>query len=181
MGVGYDVITHYTSGPPFHSLMDLDPAERAALLQAEKIDNAARYRDPTYVATRRRIEATMRQQFIDAGGRPLRAHPHYALLGRSERLEATATPGRRACVLAVPLVPPAHTTFTWGDSFRFDPHFREVTGQSHPASGRAYPWNDLAAVLSRWADSVAGPAWQEVEVQLWFDPSPSLFEVIDLA
>ncbi len=174
------ILVHYASGPPFVSMMDLDAEEREAVLGDGRISGPARYRDPAYVDTRMRVEAEMYAQFVAAGGEPLRRHPHYALLGRSARSEAA--PGRKlAYVLQREQLPAAQVTFTWGDSFTFDPEYRRLTGKGHPASGRAWRLHELHGVLARWAGSTARPAWQEVELQLWFDPRPEAYVVLPLA
>lgn len=175
------VIVHYAQGPPFRSMMDLDESGRRKVLAMGSVSWPDRYADPSYVATRMRIESAMLLQFEAAGGSALRPHPHYGLMGRSAKSERTSSPGRRAYVLQLSRLPPAHTSFTWGDSFRFDPEYRRLTGTAHPASGAVYQLHELHDVMERWASSVARPAWQELEFQLWFDPAPDDYTVVDFS
>jgi hypothetical protein len=171
-----DVVVHYTRGAPFLSIMDLDDAGRQALLDAEHPGLADRLRDPTYVALRRRVEAELHAQFVAAGGQPLRRHPHYALIGRSARSERR---GGLACLLDRAKLPEAQVSFTWSDSFTFDPDWRRLTGKEHPACGRVFRLSQLPEVLESWPGSER-PAWMEVEVQLWYDPSPDEYASIEL-
>ncbi|MES2644187.1 MAG: hypothetical protein V4850_32175 [Myxococcota bacterium] len=176
-----DIVVHYACGAPFQSMMDLDAAGREAVLLEGRVSYPERFRDPTYVDTRTRVEAEMYRQFVGAGGVPLRQRPHYAILGRSLRSEAAATPGKRAYVLRREQLSQSCASFTWGDSFTFDPAYRLLTGKGHPiASGRVYRWSELSHVLERWADDTPRPAWQELEIQLWFDPAPEDYEVVEL-
>ena len=164
-------VTHYARGVPFRSMMDLDAAEQRRVLQAGEVANAARYSDPAYVPSRRAVEAELHARFVRAGGRPRRARPHYALVGRSARIEARQ-PRPRPYVLPMECLPADQVSFTWGDSFCFDPAFREARCTDHPASGELYAWPRLPDVVRRWQDSTGRAAWQELEVQLWFDPPP---------
>lgn len=170
-------VVHYSAGPPFHSMMDLDETERAALIAAGRVDLPARYLDPTYVETRLRVEAQMYEQFVDLGGRPLVRHPHYALVGRSARADRRRRPAEGgAWALPLARLPSLQASFTWGDSFRFDPTFRSRCGQQHPAAGRLHRLEDLPEMLARWGPSSDRPAWHQVEIQLWYRPRPEEFE-----
>ncbi|MBA2321987.1 MAG: hypothetical protein H0V89_12630 [Deltaproteobacteria bacterium] len=173
------IAVHYADGPPFRSMMDLDPAQRAAVLDAGRIRGADRFRDSRYVDIRSRVEDELYRQFRETRGVPLRVRPHYAILGRSARSEARRVPGR-AYVLSVDRLPAACVSFTWGDSFRFDDGFRLATGGGHPASRRVYPLDDLPDVIARWDGSTGRPGWQEIELQLWSDPQPDDYAVIEL-
>jgi hypothetical protein len=171
-----DVVVHYAHGAPFLSIMDLDDAGRDALVRDGHPTLGPRLRDPTYLPIRRRVESELHAQFVAAGGQPLRRHPHYALIGRSERSERR---GGLACLLDRAKLPEAQVSFTWSDSFTFDPDWRRLTGKEHPACGRVYRLSQLPEVLERWSGSER-PAWMELEVQLWYDPSPSEYAVIEL-
>ena len=174
------IATHYAMGPAFVSMMDLSEDRRAEILKLGRIVGPARYRDPTYVATRLSVEARMRDEFLAVGGKPMRVHPHYALLGRRPRQEASGSKGKRAHVLRLDTLSLDQVSFTWGDSFMFDPRFRKVRGLDHPASGKIHRLEDLPTVLQRWQSTTSRPAYQEIELQLWFDPHPHQFEVFDL-
>ncbi len=43
-----------------------------------------------------------------------------------------------------------------------------------------YPLDDLPDVIARWDGSTGRPGWQEIELQLWFDPQPDDYAVIEL-
>lgn len=150
-------------------MMDLSPEERTELLRHAP-GLRERWGDPTYLPMRAGVEAAMRAQLESAGVSPRREHPHYALLGRSARVEAAATEGRIACALPLDDLPLDCVTWTWGDSMRLDPLFRQARG-THPASGRARSLEELPEALARWGPTVDRAAWMEIELQLWYDPT----------
>ncbi|MCB9692695.1 MAG: hypothetical protein H6736_12870 [Alphaproteobacteria bacterium] len=164
-------LAHYCRGPAFRSMLDLDAGGRAELLASGSVHLPARYADPTYVATRHRVERALREGFVAAGGRPVRERPHYGLLGRSERTEARAAPGLAVHLLDLADLPGDQVSFTWGDSFAFDPAFRAATNADHPLVGQVFPLRRLDEVL---AGRTHGdrPAWMAIELQLWMDPDP---------
>jgi hypothetical protein len=174
------IAVHYAGGPPFHSMMDLDPEQRAVVLGQGHVRGADRFADPDYLKIRGRVEDELYAQFRVLHGDPRRVRPHYAILGRSARAEARPVPGR-ACILALDELPAASVSFTWGDSFRLDADYCAATGGDHPASRRIYRVNDLPDVLRRWDGSTGRPGWQEIELQLWFEPTPGDYVVIELA
>lgn len=173
------IAVHYAGGPPFQSMMDLDPSQRAAVLERGRIRGAERFQDPTYVDVRTRVEEDLLVRFREAGGTALRVRPHYSLLGRSARAESVPAPGR-AYLLPLDHLPAASVSFTWGDSFRFHDTFPLAVGEARPASLRVYHLNDLPDVLGRLEGSAGRPAWQEIEIQLWFDPQPEEYQVVEL-
>lgn len=165
-------LTHYAVGPPFRSMMDLDDAGRQRVLDQDLVTGPARWADPTYWSTRRRVEAMLYDLFVAGGGKPHRRHPHYALVGHSER-------ERSAQAYSIPLerLPEAQVSFTWGDSFHFDEAFRRATGHDHPAGLQVYRLSQLHDILRLWPGATrTRPGWKEVELQLWFDPEPELAE-----
>lgn len=172
------IATHYAGRQPFGSLMALDPAARAAVLAAGGVWGAARYQDPTYVETRSVVESALYAEFQAVGGEPRIRHPHYALIGRSARREAAFGPEDRACVLELDRLPPRQVSFTWGDSFYRDPAFRRLRGGGHPAFGQTFDLHDLPEVLERYAAATDRPAWQEIELQLWFQPEPGDYRTL---
>ena len=165
--------THYAWRMPFRSLLDCSEAERDAVVRAVP-ELQPRWWSPEYTAMRQRVEHAMRDQLVGLGVRPQRQHPHYAIVGRSDREPHTAF-GPLACRLRLEDLPVRHTTWTWGDSFRHDPEFREARGD-HPASGRVYRLEQMPDLLQQWEGTTAREAWREVEVQLWYDPTD--FDVV---
>lgn len=174
-----DFVVHYTWGEPFRSMMELDDAARRALLRAGAVSHPQRYDDPTYVDTWRRCEARMYEQLVAAGGAPLARHPHYALMGRSRRAEARLPQTGSAWACPLSRLPARRVSFTWDDSFLFDPAFRALCGRDHPASGQLYTLDRLDEVLERWGPTTDRPAWQWLEFQLWYTPAPGDFQALD--
>lgn len=163
-------LTHYFCGRPFQSLMALTPAERAEVLAAGHVPNAARYADPDYVRTRQRVEDELRTGFEARGGRAQVRFPFYALLGRSQAVERRS-PERVGVQLALAAVPGDAASFTFFDSFCLDPQFRRARGIEHPAVGEVHLLTELNSQLERWAGIPwSRPLWMEIEVQLWFRP-----------
>ncbi len=156
---------------PFRSLSDLPPdaAERLLADLRRRGDVFASQRADDYLATRRALEERVRALFAAQGGRPLRARPHYLVLGDCPWLR---TWYREAAVIRVPLatLDPAVVSFTYGDMF---PAMRYQDGQ--PYRGRVYTLDDLPALVARFglpqewnADGSGGPD-RYIEAQLWAD------------
>lgn len=164
-------LVHYASGAPFRSLMDLSADQRARALSEHPIRGAARYEDPVYVRTRNRVEEALYAGFVQAGGKPLRRHPHYAVLGDIQGADPV-----QAHRLPLNALPPWQVSFTWQDSFTFDAAYCQATGLGgHAATGTVFGLWELDAVLRRFPGTER-PAWMELEFQIWLDPDPSLLK-----
>lgn len=166
-----EFLVHYAAGLPFLSLMDLSPTQRAEVLAQGQVRGASRYQDPEYLPTRERVEAALYTGFVEAGGKPLRRHPHYAVLGEIQGADPS-----QVHRLPLDALPPWQVSFTWQDSFTFDAAYCQATGLGgHAATGTVFGLWELDAVLRRFPGSKR-PAWMELEFQIWVDPHPSLLK-----
>lgn len=151
-----DFVTHYHSvrDTPFRNLSDLAPADLDAtvvgLMDRRRNDpNYKRVFGRKYMELRRRTEAKLRALFIDAGGRPKRAAPHYLFLGSSSWF-ADLYPD--TCEVRVPLITldEATTSITYPDSFvamRLGEEFGLPVGPMRPYHDRVYRIGELGSGL----------------------------------
>jgi hypothetical protein len=166
-------LSHYydCANKPFRSLSNLPPEEAKAVLSAIRQRGAgfASQRKADYLTIRRELEATVRQRFIEKGGQPVRACPHYLILGSCDWLRSWYTQG---CELRVPLeqFEPLHVSFTYGDTF---PAMRYADGK--PYRKQVYTLAELPQVIRTYglpqdwnADGAHGPD-RYIEAQVWSD------------
>jgi hypothetical protein len=108
--------THYYRADrlPFQSLSELNDTDVETVL-AGLVSGSRRRFGSRYLALRRATEAKARELFANAGGRPVRQHPHYLVLGHSSWFAGLYDEPRE---IRIPLheLPPAATSFTWVDS-----------------------------------------------------------------
>lgn len=168
-----DFLSHYyeAASGPFCNLSDL-PLDEAEKIQARirrENNRFASRRTEDYLRVRRELEERIRSMFIEKGGRPVRARPHYMILGSCPWVKSWYVDG---CEARLPLsaFPPGSLSFTYGDSFpamRFQdgrPYRRQVyTLEELPDLVRMYglpqEWN---------ADGNLGPE-RYIEAQVWDD------------
>lgn len=109
-------VTHYHRADrrPFLNLGEVDDADVEAVLTGLVAGSRRRF-GPRYLALRRATEARARELFVQAGGRPVRPHPHYFVLGESPWFAGLYDEPRE---VRVPLdrLPVEATSFTWVDS-----------------------------------------------------------------
>jgi hypothetical protein len=76
--LGERFATHYYRGDrePFQNLSEVEDGDVDAVL-ATLAGGSRRHFGPRYIALRRATEARARDLFIEAGGHPIRSHPHY--------------------------------------------------------------------------------------------------------
>ncbi|MBN1285465.1 MAG: hypothetical protein JXB47_08705 [Anaerolineae bacterium] len=168
-----DFLTHYyeRAKGPFLNLSDL-PREKAEQV-LDGIRRAGRSfasrRAADYLEVRRALEDRVRRLFIEKGGRPRRARPHYMILGACPWLEAWYIEG---CALCIPLARFSAdiVSFTYGDTF---PAMRLADGR--PYRGQVYTLDELTGLVRRcglpqdWnADGSHGPE-RYIEAQVWDD------------
>lgn len=178
-----DFLSHYYERErgPFRSLSDLPPAEAERLLEGlrRRGDVFASQRAPDYLAVRRSLEERVRGLFVARGGRPVRARPHYLVLGECPWLR---TWYRDAAAVRLPLaaVNPAVVSFTYGDTF---PAMRYQDGKA--TRGQVYTLEELPALVVRFglpqawnADGVGGPD-RYIEAQLWSDAPLAALDDLD--
>ncbi|WP_119068510.1 hypothetical protein [Aggregatilinea lenta] len=166
-------LTHYYEAArgPFRSLSALDPDAAEDVLDAIRHAGGvfASRRAPDYLAIRRELEQTIRRLFVEQGGQPRRATPHYMIVGACPWVTAWYAQG---CVLCAPLeaFDPAAVSLTYGDSF---PAMRY--GDGKPYRGKVYRLDDLPDLIARYglpqdwnADGQHGPD-RYIEAQVWDD------------
>jgi hypothetical protein len=179
-------VRHYwrRSKAPFLNLSDLDADAldaTIAALGAERRDGASRRAfGRRYMDLRRRTEAKMRQLFIEAGGHPERAAPHYFVLGESRWFLDLADDTQE---LVIPLaeLPEDVTSFTYPDSFTamgLAPDYG-LPYEPKPYHEQVFPISCLPDVVNDHGlpedsgDAYEGyehrPFEQYIEVQLWSD------------
>lgn len=156
---------------PFRNLSDL-PAEQAEAVLAsirERGEGFASRRAADYLAIRRDLETRVRALFVEKGGRPVRARPHYMILGACAWVKSWYTEG---CELSIPLaqVAPEHVSFTYGDTF---PAMRY--GDGRPYRGQVYVLAELPALIEQyglpqvWNATGANGPDRYIEAQIWSD------------
>ena len=156
---------------PFRSLSNLPPGEAEAVLNEIRRagEGFASRRAEDYLSIRRAQEAYVRDPFIDKGGAPMCARPHYMILGSCEWVRSWYEVG---CDLSIPLdrVHPQHVSFTYGDTF---PAMRFADGK--PYRRQVYTLFELPGLVERyglpqsWNPDGAGGPDRYIEAQVWCD------------
>ena len=172
MGDDY-LLTHYYEAAvgPFRSLTKLSEAEATSIQTrlTEAGDVFASQRQPDYLAIRRQLEAQVRAQFIEQGGKPALYHPHYLIVGESHWLQSWYRDGQK---IQIPLskVHPDSVSFTYGDTF---PAMRYQDGKAY--RGQVYCLGDLWDLIEQYGlpqdwnpTGQYGPD-RYIEAQLWSD------------
>ncbi len=113
-----EVLTHYYRpfSEPLLSLSELSEDRRSIVLAgvAEHEPLPLRLTRPDYFEKRRWLEEAMRTRFLEKGGRPIRVHPHYFVLGEFSHWE---TDGSKKVQIPLSGVPEDCVSFTLTDSF----------------------------------------------------------------
>lgn len=132
-------------------------------------DTFAARRAQDYLEIRRNLEFTIREKFIAKGGEPLKATPHYMILGPCPWVETWYRDGR---FVVIPLreITPRRISFTYGDSF---PAMRFQDGK--PYRGMVYTLEELPELIHQYGlpgewnhDGSKGPE-RYIEAQVWED------------
>ncbi len=168
-----DHLYHYyeTSRGPLRNLSDLDADEAEAVLEAlrQRGDGFASQRKADYLSIRRELEAFVRARFIDKGGDPLRACPHYFTLGDCDWVKSWYA---HSSEIHVPLdqFDPLRVSFTYGDIF---PAMRY--GDGKPYRRQVYVLAEIPDLIEQYglpqncnADGKLGPD-HYIEAQVWDD------------
>ncbi len=166
-------LSHYyeAAAGPFRSLTDLPPDEAESIQERIRRDGNrfASKRAADYLGIRRELEERIRALFIRKGGRPIRARPHYLILGSCPWLITWYADGREARIPLTTFTPEA-VSFTYGDSF---PAMRYQDGR--PYRGCVYTLAELPALVSAYglpqewnAEGKLGPE-RYIEAQVWED------------
>lgn len=166
-------LSHYyeLSVGPFRSLTKLPDAEAAKIPKAliQNVEVFAGKHQINYLEIRRELEATVRQKFIEKGGKPELQQPHYMILGSCSWLLEWYKEGREIRVhlrnFDVDVV-----SFTYGDTF---PAMRYQDGKEYRR--QVYRFEELPALIERFglpqewnADGQHGPE-RYIEAQVWSD------------
>ncbi len=167
---------HYyeKSAGPFRNLSDLDRDSAQAILDAIKRTNTtfAAHRYDGYLARRGELEALARELFIKKGGRPIRAVPHYMVIGACPWLETWYT---EPAFVKIPIsrFDTSALSFSYGDLF---PTFSPRVADGKEYRSTVYTWTEITSVIARYGlpqdwNPVGefGPE-RYVEVQVWCEP-----------
>lgn len=172
--------THYYRGDrrPFQNLSDVDDTDLEVVL-ASLSEGSRRRFGPRYLPLRRATEARARDLFLQAGGRPLRQHPHYFVLGESPWF-AGLYDHPRAVTIPLDDLPAQVTSFTWTDSITalgLGTHLG-VPQPAEPWKRQVYPLDQLDLTVAHAPDSADEQAYEGyqqrlldhyIEIQLWAD------------
>jgi hypothetical protein len=166
-------LSHYYEAAigPFANLSDSPLAEAEAHLRRIRLagQTFASQRSPDYLIIRRKLEERVRDLFIQKGGRPQRARPHYMILGACPWGLEWYLDGRE---LRIPLAdfPSEILSFTYGDTF---PAMRYQDGKPH--RGKVYRLEELPELVLQFGlpqewnpDGEHGPD-RYIEAQIWDD------------
>ncbi len=174
-----DHLTHYTKDRPFRSLSERSPEEWPELLASLREENTlafARFGRDDYLPNRVRLEARLRKDFVARGGRPIRRHPYYFVLGRSPWFERHE-PKILAVRVPVADLDPTRLSFTYGDSMTsymlHDGTWPRSEELRRPHHGRIYLLEelpDLVAALGIPDGPTRDRPDHYVEAQLWDEP-----------
>jgi hypothetical protein len=168
-----DYLSHYyeTAVGPFRNLSDLPSDKAEAIMDEIRSDGAlfASQRSADYLEIRQDLEASVRQLFIDKGGKPIRTRPHYMILGSCRWLKDWYLEGME---LRIPLAnfEPGIVSFTYGDTF---PAMRYEDGKAYRK--QVYTLAELPELVRLYGlpqewnpDGKRGPD-RYIEAQIWAD------------
>lgn len=167
------MLYHYydESTGPFHNLSDLPLHEAEQVLNdlRQKNTGFASQRSPDYLNIRRELEAKARDLFIQKGGQPSRACPHYMTLGECPWL-LEWYPNGRSLQISIDQFDADTISFTYGDLF---PTMRYQDGK--PYRNHVYTRDEIIRVIDEFglpqewnANGEKGPE-RYIEVQIWDD------------
>jgi hypothetical protein len=166
-------LAHYyeASIGPFINLSDYPPNEAEKILERIRQTKStfASRRDGDYLKIRRELEERVRDLFIQKGGCPVRARPHYMMLGICEWAKTWYDEGAE---LRIPLTQfsPEIVSFTYGDTF---PAMRYQDDKIY--RGQVYTLAEIRALVAEFGlpqeqnpKGALGPD-RYIEAQIWSD------------
>jgi hypothetical protein len=174
-----DTLYHYyeANRGPLVSLSDLSLEDAEGILAQIRRDGLifASRRSNEYLQIRRELEERIRSLFVDKGGQPRRARPHYFILGSCPWVKSWYVDG---CEIRIPLaaVDPQVVSFTYGDSF---PAMRYQDGKLY--RGQVYTLEELPGLVEKyglpqtWNPDGAGGPERYIEAQVWDDEPVRLY------
>ena len=175
---------------PFLNLSDLSDAgweaARATLESERAGGKTSRMFGRRYLELRRATEQKLRSLFVEAGGIPERAAPHYFVLGSSEWFRGLS-PGMREVVIPLEDLPEASTSMTIPDSMTamaLGPAFG-LPYEARPCHERAFRLSEFKRTVHEFGIPEDGPKEyadhqhrifeKYIEVLVWSD---SILELI---
>ncbi|WP_339287381.1 MULTISPECIES: hypothetical protein [unclassified Paenibacillus] len=167
---------------PFQNLSDLPPQEAEQILNDLRHQNRsfASKRSQDYLEIRRSLEAKARELFIQKGGKPSRAYPHYMTLGECPWL-LDWYPEAKSLQLSVDQFNAEGISFTYGDLF---PTMRYKDGK--PYRNQVYTKDEIVRVIEQfgmpqeWNTSGDKGPERYIEAQIWDDkPINILLEYLE--
>jgi hypothetical protein len=189
------MLTHYhhQDEPPFQNLSALSATEALRVIERLRHRSGAvyrRFRDPVqYLAQRRSTERWLREAFIQQGGRPQSAYPHYFVVGRSSWIEAGFEGEYGMVQLPIEAFSVEQVSFTYPDSM-ISHWLQSQTDQAfyHPEyHGQVFGLSEIREVIARFG--LPGEAWRDhrssdvtsrynlfIEAQVWIKNSPAMIQ-----
>jgi len=174
-----EVLTHYYRpfSEPLLSLSELSEDRRSIVLAgvAEHEPLPLRLTRPDYFEKRRWLEEAMRTRFLEKGGRPIRAHPHYFVLGEFSHWE---TDGSKKVQIPLSGVPEDCVSFTLTDSFfnYFPTNLRGIPVPPRGYHRELFTLDEVSAQLElhglptdKWRIDERHQFEPYVETQIWSD------------
>jgi hypothetical protein len=172
-------VVHYNRSEPFRSLTANPQEEWFTIVKGLNTDSSwglDRFKDAEYLLRRCRVEQSLREEFVRAGGKPILKNPFYCFFGRNLNFEA-ADQRNKGYVIELEKLSPHLVTFTYGDSLLGrDGDYRKLAGSSYVNSlcGKIFLIEDLDLLLNQVPERDS----LHIEVQLWFAPTNDLFYVL---
>jgi hypothetical protein len=182
------MLTHYhhQDEPPFQNLSALSATEALRVIERLRHRSGAvyrRFRDPVqYLAQRRSTERWLREAFIQQGGRPQSAYPHYFVVGRSTWIEAGFEGKYGMLQLPIEAFPAETVSFTYTDSM-ISHWLRSQTEQAfyHPEyHGRVFGLSGIREVIAQFrlpGDGLKSDVTRKhdlfIEAQVWLNITQS--------
>jgi hypothetical protein len=178
------LLTHYhhQDAPPFQNLSALSAAEALRVIERLRHRSGAVYRrfhNPVqYLQQRRSTERWLREAFIQQGGKPQSAYPHYFVVGRSTWIEAGFEGRYRMAQMPIEAFPAETVSFTYTDSMISD-WLRSQTDQvfyQPEYHGRVFGLSGINQVIDQFG--LPGEAWRSdvtrkydwfIEAQVWLN------------
>jgi hypothetical protein len=150
------MLTHYyhKNDAPFQSLSALSDDEALSTI-ATLCDRSGsvyrRFRNPEqYLQQRRNTERWLRQEFINKGGQPTSAYPHYFVIERSTWIEEGYNGNGCALQFPVSAFSPEQISFTYPDSM-ISYWLKSQTDQMFYRSeyhGQVFVWSEISQVIA---------------------------------
>lgn len=173
-------IVHYSRAEPFRSITATSPIELDSVVAGLNEKNSwglNRFKDRSYLEKRFKVESTLRERFIEMGGRPILSHPIYFFLGRNKRFEEH--PLNIGYAIALSEVHRHHLSFSYGDTMiSFDQENLKLAGDKyrHPCCGRLLTFDELGEVMKE--NDFMPSSTLAIEAHLWIRPSERIVKKI---